>query len=117
MSPMRLLLASTLFSPSQDSVKRLRAALGRPRKLVKVHDDLDSTSTYADPEVEVIVGSQQPSNLAKVPLKVASGPFCRVIDLTAEFPPWDKWRPCCTIPIGEYVTGTSVFPASEFLGG
>ena len=106
---MRLLLASTLHRP--DSVERLRA-LSPDLDLVEVHDDPEfDIDAYADPEVEVIVGSRPPSDLANVPrLKWLQVRSAGVDHLTAD-PPWDKGvivtngRGVYAVPIGEYVTG------------
>jgi phosphoglycerate dehydrogenase-like enzyme len=106
---MRVLLASTFHRP--DTVERLRA-LSPDVDLVEVHDDpAFDIDTYADPEVEVIVGSRAPSDLAKVPrLKWLQVRSAGVDHLSAD-PPWDKGvivtngRGVYAVPIGEYVTG------------
>src|SRR3954466_7251635 len=116
---MRLLLASTLHRP--DTVERLRA-LSPDLDLVEVHDDRFDIDAYADAEVEVIVGSRPPSDLAKVPrLKWLQVGSAGVDHLSAD-PPWDKGvivtngRGVYAVPIGEYVTGMvlRIFQPSSF---
>ena len=105
---MRLLLDATL---RPETVGRLRA-LSPDLEVVDVTgDDAFDVATLADPDLEVLIGSRAPADLAGVPrlrwLQVGSAG----VDHLAADPPWKKGvivtnaRGVYSIPIGEYVTG------------
>jgi phosphoglycerate dehydrogenase-like enzyme len=106
---MRLLLASTLHRP--DTVDRLRALSPDLDLIDATGDPAFDIDGFADPDVEVIVGSRAPADLTQVPalrwLQVRSA---GVDHMTAN-PPWAKGivvtngRGVYAIPMAEYVSG------------
>lgn len=105
---MRLLLDTVLRPGTVDRLRALSPAL----EVVDVSaDDAFEIDALDDPEVEIIVGSHAPANLARVPglrwLQVRSAG----VDHLAADPPWNKGvlvtnaRGVFAIPIGEYVSG------------
>jgi phosphoglycerate dehydrogenase-like enzyme len=105
---MRLVLAAAI---GPDKIERLRA-LSPALDVVDVTDDPSfDVRVLVDPEVEVIVGSRAPTDLAGVPrlrwLQLRSAG----VDHLAADPPWARGlivtnaRGVYSIPMGEYVSG------------
>jgi phosphoglycerate dehydrogenase-like enzyme len=105
---MRLILDAEI---RPETVDRLRA-LSPELEVVDVTGDAGfDAETLADPEVEILVGSRAPSDLARVPglrwLQVRSAG----VDHLAADPPWRRGllvtnaKGVYSIPIAEYVTG------------
>ena len=105
---MRLLLDATV---RPETVGRLRE-LSPDLEVVDVSaDDAFDVVSLADPDVEILISSRAPSDLARVPslrwLQVRSAG----VDHMAADPPWEKGltvtnaRGVYSIPIAEYVSG------------
>ena len=105
---MRLILDARI---SPDTIGRLRALSPGLDVVDVTNDGAFEIETLSDPEVEILVGSRAPSDLARVPslrwLQVRSAG----VDHLAADPPWRKGllvtnaKGVYSVPIAEYVTG------------
>jgi phosphoglycerate dehydrogenase-like enzyme len=105
---MRLILDAEI---RPETIERLRALSPELEVVDVTGDDGFDAATLADAEVEILVGSRAPSDLARVPtlrwLQVRSAG----VDHLAADPPWRKGllvtnaKGVYSIPIAEYVTG------------
>jgi phosphoglycerate dehydrogenase-like enzyme len=105
---MRLILDATV---RPETVGRLRALSPDLDVIDVATDDGFDAATLTDPDVEILIGSRAPADLAAVPsLRWIQVRSAGVDHMTAD-PPWKKGvvvtnaRGVYSIPIGEYVTG------------